>query len=50
MANDIDDAKFSADVYPLFDGGGYCAKCFKEYMDSIGFDLNTLRAPAGLTF
>lgn len=49
IENDTDDALFSRDVHPIFSGGGYCVKCFKEYMENIGFDLNSLRAPSGLT-
>lgn len=49
IENDEDDALFSKAVHPIFTGGGYCVKCFKDYMEGIGFDLSNLRAPSGLT-
>jgi hypothetical protein len=49
IENDEDDALFSKEVHPIFTGGGYCVKCFKEYMDGVGLDLNNLRASSGLT-
>ena len=49
IENDDDDTVFSRDVHPFFSGGAYCVKCFKEYMEQIGFDLNNLRTSSGLT-
>lgn len=48
IENDADDALFSRNVHPILSGGGYCVKCFKEYMEKIGFDLNKLRVPSGV--
>lgn len=49
IENDEDDALFIKEVHPILTGGGYCVRCFKEYMEDIGFNLNNLRAPSGLT-
>lgn len=48
IENEKDDALFSKEVHPILKGGGYCVKCFKEYMEAIGFDLNNLRTSSGL--
>lgn len=44
-----DDELFSKEVHPILTGGGYCVRCFKEYMKHIDFDLNNLRTTSGLT-
>ncbi|WP_445768429.1 hypothetical protein [Rheinheimera sp.] len=49
IENETDDAVFSREVHPIFSGGGYCVRCFKEYMDNIGFDLTNLPSSSGLT-
>jgi hypothetical protein len=49
IENDKDDALFSKEVHPIIKGGGYCVKCFKGYIEAIGFDLNDLCASSGLT-
>ena len=46
--DDESDRLFSLHISSLFLGGGYCVKCFKDYMDKIGFDLATLKAPSGI--
>lgn len=49
IENDSDDERFSREVHPIFSGGGYCVKCFQEYMEAIGFDLNNLRTSSGFS-
>lgn len=50
IKNDEDDQIYSNEVHPILVCGGSCAKCFKEYMERIDFDLNNLQTPSGLTF
>lgn len=47
--DDKSDQQFSQEISQIFNGGGYCVYCFKDYMEKIKFDLNNLPAPSGLT-
>ena len=50
IRNDEDDQLFSSHISPLFHGGGFCVKCFKEYMIKIGFDFSTLKSSSGIIY
>ncbi len=43
------DREFSKKISEVYRGGGYCVYCFREYMRNIGFNLDELPAPSGIT-
>lgn len=50
IRNEEEDEIFARNIQLIFRGGGYCVKCFKEYMEKLDFDLNALPAHHGITY